>query len=116
MTDPKQQLSRYNALREELETLDATIRKAPEPIRPGLLAELIAIQQQMAEIARAVDALDAPEERNVIRLRYMQGGRKRTGWSAVCVAMWGDDDDAHLRSAYRIHKRALQHLEEAGDV
>lgn len=103
MTDPKQQLIRYNALMQELDTLEMS---------SGMSAERLAIRRELAAITAAVDALDAPEERDILRLRYMQGGRKLTGWAEVCRRKWGCDDEAHLQAAFRIHRLALEHLRE----
>lgn len=65
-----------------------------EQIRP-LIASNTA---EMQRIEQAVDALDDPLEREVIRLRYMDSSNCRQKlWHDVAVQLYGDDDKALYR-------------------
>ena len=66
---------------------------------------------EMDKIRGAIDALDDPMEREVLRLRYIDGaGYHHMAWHDVALYLYGDDDEAKVRSVYRIHGRALQHI------
>lgn len=78
-----------------------------EQIRP-LIASNTA---EMQRIEQAVDALDDPLEREVIRLRYMDSNNCRQNfWHDVAVHLYGDDDDKYLHAVMRLHGLAIQHL------
>ena len=68
---------------------------------------------EMDCIRGAIDSLDDPMEREVLRLRYIDGsGYRYMPWKDVAVRLYGDDDEAQLRAVLRIHGRALQHIRE----
>lgn len=78
-----------------------------EQIRP-LIASNTA---EMQRIEQAVDALDDPLEREVIRLRYMDSSNCRQNlWHDVAVQLYGDDDAKYLHAVMRLHELAIQHL------
>lgn len=63
---------------------------------------------EMEAIRTAIRSLSDPMEREVLRLRYMDGtGYRRMGWRAVAENMYGSDDEAQLQAVYRLHGRAL---------
>ena len=64
-------------------------------------------------IRAAVDALLDPLEREVLRLRYLDGQYSRhTPWRQVSIQIYGDDDEKCLASTYRLHSRALAHFQQ----
>lgn len=68
---------------------------------------------RMAEIEDEIWCLQDPMEREVLRLRYMDSdGFRPVRWTDVAAELYGDDDEAKLRAVYRLHLRALKHLEE----
>ena len=78
-----------------------------EQIRP-LIASNTA---EMQRIEQAVDALDDPLEREVIRLRYMDSSNCRQNlWHDVAVQLYGNDDAKYLHAVMRLHELAIQHL------
>lgn len=78
-----------------------------EQIKP-LIASNVA---EMQRIEQAVDALDDPLEREVIRLRYMDSSNCRQNlWHDVAVQLYGDDDAKYLHAVMRLHGLAIQHL------
>ena len=75
-----------------------------EKIQPLIEAN----RSEMAAIESAVDALDDPMEREILRLRYIDGdGYKPMPWKDVALHLFGDNDERHLLAAYRLHGRAL---------
>ena len=78
-----------------------------EQIKP-LIASNVA---EMQRIEQAVDALDDPLEREVIRLRYMDSSNCRQNlWHDVAVQLYGNDDAKYLHAVMRLHELAIQHL------
>lgn len=72
---------------------------------------LAANQREMAVIEQSVAALADPLEREVLRLRYMDGEHCRLlSWREVALALYQDDDQKYIDAALRIHKRALESL------
>lgn len=73
-------------------------------------------QQEMEAIEDAINALHDPLEREVLRLRYIEGQYyKLMPWRAVALELFGDDDDRHILATYRTHARALQSIRELND-
>ena len=69
------------------------------------------IQAEMDEIEDAIDSLCDPLEREVLRLRYMDGENNRhMKWTDVALHIYGDDDEPHVLAAHRLHGRALVSL------
>jgi hypothetical protein len=84
--------------------LDLEARVLPQ-IEAGL-AELEAIEA-------AIDALDNPLEREVLRLRYTQTDCCRPmAWGDISGRIYGDDDEAHVKATLRLHGRALQSIQQ----
>lgn len=70
-------------------------------------------QQEMEAIEDAINALHDPLEREVLRLRYIEGDFYRLmPWREVSLKLFGDDDDRHILATYRTHGRALQRIRE----
>ena len=62
-------------------------------------------------LKNAVHALKDPLEREVVRLRYMDGDHCRpTPWREVAWGMYQEADDAAVYRAKRIHDRAISHI------
>ena len=78
-----------------------------EQIKPLIEAN----RREMEIIEAAIDALCDPMEREVLRLRYIDGeGCRLMPWKDVAVCLFGSDDDRHLLATYRLHGKALQSL------
>lgn len=73
-----------------------------------------AINEKLDEMDRvrgAIDCLDDPMEREVLRLRYIDGiGYRHMPWKDVARRLYGDDDESQMQAVYRVHGRALQHI------
>ena len=77
----------------------------------SVAAELEAKLDEMDAITAAVDRLDDAQEREILRMRYIDCEECRhTSWRDIALDMYGDDDEAQLKMVFRIHKRALQNL------
>lgn len=78
-----------------------------EKLTPIISAKL----DEMERIERAINFLDDPMEREILRIRYIDGHSFRlTPWRDVALKVYGDDDEAQLSAVHRLHGRALQHL------
>ena len=66
---------------------------------------------EMRKIERAVNSLANIQEREVLRLRYLDGsGCRHMSWPEVAMAMYRDNDEKHKQAVYRIHGRALKNI------
>ena len=61
---------------------------------------------RLAVVEQAIDSLDAPAERLVMRLRYLEG----RSWASVCSFL--QNEGYSERQVYRLHGFALQKLKE----
>lgn len=87
----------------------AAIRKMEAEKR--INAKIDSIIDEMAKIEDAVDSLKDPLQREVLRLRYIDGeGYRHTRWCDISCAIYGDDEERNLRQVYRIHGQALKEL------
>lgn len=78
-----------------------------ERIRPLIEANL----REMGEIEAAIGRIQDPMEREVLRLRYLDGACWRPmPWGEVALRIYGDNDDKHLRATYRLYSRALSSM------
>lgn len=67
--------------------------------------------QEMECIQDAISALEDPQEREVLRLRYIYGeGCRYMPWREISMKLYGDADDRSLHSTFRVHGRALQDI------
>lgn len=68
-------------------------------------------RKEMRAIEAQIDDLPDPMEREVLRLRYIDGqGCRQKPWREVALILFGDNDDKHLLATYRLHGKALQAL------
>ena len=68
-------------------------------------------EKEIFILKNAVHALKDPLEREVVRLRYMDGDHCRpTPWREVAWGMYQEADDAAVYRAKRIHDRAISHI------
>ena len=68
-------------------------------------------REEMRIIRESINALDNPMEREVLRLRYIDGkGYRHMPWSDIATRIYGDDDESNLLAIYRLHGRALQNI------
>ena len=75
-----------------------------ERIRP----QIEATKEEMRCIEDAINAVADPLEREVLRLRYIDGEYSRLmPWKEVAINLFGDDDERHILAAYRLHSKAL---------
>ena len=66
---------------------------------------------EMQRIEQAVAQLPDPLEREVLRLRYLDGDSWRLPrWRDVAMVLYGDDDEKQIHGCLRLHKAALQGL------
>ena len=78
-----------------------------EQIRPQIEAN----QREMAAICAMVEALQDPMEREVLRLRYLDGQTVQLSrWQDVAYRLYGDDDEKHVHACMRLHKRAILNI------
>lgn len=76
-----------------------------------VLPQIEAAQKEMREIEDAISAVPDPMEREVLRLRYIDGEHCRLmPWREVALRLFGDNDDSHLLAVYRLHAKALRRL------
>lgn len=70
-------------------------------------------RREMAEIEAAVAALPDPLEREVLRLRYMDGEHCRMlSWREVAWKIYGESNDAAVSRLKRLHKAAVKEIEQ----
>lgn len=75
--------------------------------------QLAEISEEMSEIETAVDSLDDPIQKEVLRLRYMDPEEcKHMKWGDVARTIYGSDDEKNLIAIWRIHGHALQALKD----
>lgn len=87
----------------------AAIRKMEAEKR--INAKIDEVLDEMTRIEDAVDSLTDPMQKEVLRLRYIDGERcKHMRWNDISTAIYGDDEDKNLRAVYRIHGQALKEL------
>ena len=82
-------------------------REKSEPIIEANEAEMKAIEN-------AIDALADPLEREVLRLRYIDGSysvkSKKMKWKDVALIMYGNNEKSTIDMLYQIHNKALQNI------
>lgn len=78
-----------------------------EQIRPQIEAN----QREMAAIRAMVEALQDPMEREVLRLRYLDGENVQSlSWKEIAYKLLGKADEAAQKKARRIHAKAIESL------
>ena len=77
--------------------------------------QIEAAKREMAAIEAAIDHVEDPLERECLRLRYIDGdGYRLIPWGDVAIMIYGDDDEKSLHAIFRLHGKALQHIQFAG--
>lgn len=78
------------------------------------IAEILA---KMKAIETAIKALPDPMHRGVLTQRYVVGGDgyKVKPWRAIAIKVYRNDDDAALKRVQRLHREALEILEDITD-
>ena len=79
--------------------------------------EIAAIKAEMKAIETAIKALPDPMHRGVLIQRYITGfdGYKLKPWRPIALQLYRQDDDAALKRVQRLHREALECLEEITD-
>lgn len=76
-----------------------------------IMPQIEAALAEMETIEQAIYAVADPMEREVLRLRYMEGNYIRhLPWRDVALKLFGDDDKRHMVATYRLHTRALNNI------
>ena len=87
-------------------TLDARVARYLE-MKELFETQRAKAEAQALEVERAIQSLEAPAERVVMRLRYLEG----RSWSSVCSKLQAEGYSE--RQVYYIHGAALRKLKEA---
>lgn len=83
-----------------------------ESIKP----QIESARAEMRAIERAICQVPDPLEREILRLRYIDGKHCRLmPWREVALRLFGDDDERHILAAYRLHGRALVSISKIAD-
>lgn len=79
--------------------------------------EIAEIKAKMKAIETAIKALPNPMHRGILTQRYVNGydGYKLKPWRVIAIQLYRNDDDADLKRVQRIHREALEKLEEITD-
>ena len=81
-----------------------------------VLPQIEAAQEEMEEIEDAINSLHDPMEREVLRLRYIDGENCRLmNWRDVALQLFGTDDERHILATYRLHDKAIQSISKKFD-
>ena len=73
------------------------------------------VMPQIEAAKREIDHVEDPLERECLRLRYIDGdGYRLMPWGDVAIMVYGDDDEKSLHAVFRLHGKALQHIQFAG--
>ena len=79
--------------------------------------EVAEIKAKMKAIETAIKALPDPMHRGVLTQRYVAGfdGYKLKPWKNIALQLYRRDDDADLKRVQRLHREALETLEDITD-
>ena len=79
--------------------------------------EIAEVKAKMKAIETAIKALPDPMHRGVLIQRYINGfdGSKLKPWRFIALQLYRRDDDADLKRVQRIHKEAIEKMEEITD-
>ena len=84
----------------------ATIRYIE--LKDRLQPQIDAGKEKLHCIEDIVNCIDDGLEREVLRLRYIDGAAwKPVPWKDVAIKLFGDDDERHMKAVQRLHKKAL---------
>lgn len=72
----------------------------------------VRISENLRELEKTramVEGLHDPMEREVLRIRYMDGDYcKLISWRKVALALYGNDSKKHVDAALRLHDKAIE--------
>lgn len=93
----------------------ATIRRLE--FEENTSEDIAEIKAKMKAIETAIKALPDPMHRGVLTQRYVTGfdGYKLKPWRTIALKLYRRDDDADLKRVQRIHREAIEKLEEITD-
>ena len=79
--------------------------------------DIAEIKAKMKAIETAIKALPDPMHRGVLIQRYIVGfdGYKLKPWRYIAAQLYRKDDDADLKRVQRLHREALETLEDITD-
>lgn len=79
--------------------------------------EINTIKAEMKAIETAIKALPDPMHRGVLMQRYVFGGEgyKLKAWKYIAIQLYRIDDEAAIKRVGRLHREALEKLEEMID-
>ena len=79
--------------------------------------EIAEIKAKMKAIETAIKALPDPMHRGVLIQRYITGfdGYKLKPWRSIALQLYRRDDDEDLKRVQRLHREALETLEDITD-
>lgn len=79
--------------------------------------EIAEVKAKMKAIDTAIKALSDPMHRGVLIQRYVAGfdGYKLKPWRFIALQIYHKDDDAALKRVQKLHREALESLEEITD-
>lgn len=101
-------LEQYVGLKAEIASIEKIM---DESLRESLQSRIDANKQKMDEIQRAVESIEDPLQRSVLRAKYIDcKAGDLTIWSDVALLIYGRDDESKMQAIYRLHGRALQSL------
>ena len=98
-------VKQYRQIKREIFELERLPRPKDKAEQKRAATRLAALRKQLVEIENAIDALEDPDERTVMRLRYIQGLR----WEAIAMRMYYG-----RTTVFRIANRAEEHLAQKG--
>ena len=106
-----------NNITQEQATMTVQNGQAQEPAAGTGAAQPVSythLDKEIACINAAVHALSDPMEREVLRLRYLDGdgdSYRLMRWREVAIRIYGDDDAKDIISAQRLHDKALLEID-----
>lgn len=94
---------------------NATIRRLE--FEDETAADIAEVKAKIKAIESAIKALPYPMHRGVLIQRYVAGfdGYKLKPWRTVAIQLYRDDDEAALKRVQKLHREALESLEEITD-
>ena len=94
---------------------NATIRRLE--FEAETAADIAEVKAKKQAIETAIKALPDPMHRGVLIQRYVAGfdGYKLKPWRPIAIQLYRDDDEAALKRVQKLHREALEKLEEITD-
>lgn len=118
--ETREWLSRYGLLYRETAALMKRLKVLEEsecivdPAEPEEIeARCKKNLEEMAAVRAAISMLDDPLECEVLRLRYTDSADGiPPKWKVITKELYGTDDSNSEQNAMRLHRRAINHLEQ----